>query len=89
MQDEIEPDIAEVIAEEKSRGRRRVDTKARQERRTLLADIRKFIQEADERGFIDALRARGFKEGSPEFREILELFWAEARRPSKPPRGKP
>jgi uncharacterized protein (UPF0335 family) len=89
MQDEIQPDIADVMSEEKSRGRRRVDTKAREERRTLRADIRKFIHEGDERGFIDAVRARGFKEGSPEFREILELFWAETRRPSKPPRGKP
>jgi hypothetical protein len=47
------------------------------------------LHEGDERGFIAAVRARGFKEGSPEFREILELFWAETRQPSKPPRGKP
>ena len=88
MQDEIEPDIADVISEEKSRGRRPVDTKARKERRTLLADLRRFVESGDERAFIDAIRARGLKEGTPEFREILELFWAVARRPSKPPRGK-
>jgi len=89
MQDEIEPDVAAVMSEEKSRGRRRVDTEARDRRRKLLADLRRFVGTGDERAFIDAARAHGVREGTPQFRELLELFWAETGRPSARPRGKP
>lgn len=89
MPDELEPEIREVMAEEKSRGRRPIDVASRRERRTLLADLGRFVRTRDERAFIETIRARGIQEGSPRFRELLELFWDQVRPPSRKPREKP
>ncbi len=76
---EEERDLDDVIREEKSRGRRPVDMKARRERQKLLRDLRRLIATGDERGFLQAIRSVGLKDGSPEFLEAWRV-WRESQR---------
>jgi hypothetical protein len=89
MNDDIDRDVSDVMREETSRGRRRVDTAKREQRRDLLAYIRKAIDLGDERLFLTAVRKAGLKDGTPGFREALELFRAEPGHQLPRYRGKP
>ena len=73
-------DLKDVYAEEKGRGsRRRVDATARKEQRELLNDLRLLLESGDERKFLEAIRALGLKDGSPEFEKAWRV-WREYRR---------
>jgi 23S rRNA pseudoU1915 N3-methylase RlmH len=73
---ENDKDLADVMAEEKSRGRRRrpVDTEARKRTEKRRRQIAKALQEGDERRFLTALRESGMKDESPEFANAVGLF---------------
>ncbi len=72
-------DLREVMDEEKSRGRRRpADPEARKRRKALLRDLRRLLKYGDEKDFVEAIRALGLKEGSPEFQNALAV-WREYR----------
>ncbi len=73
-------EVKEVYSEEKSRGRKqRVDVAARRQRRELLGDWRLLLETGDERKFLEAIRALGLKDGSPEFEKAWRV-WPEIRR---------
>ncbi len=67
--------------EERSRGRRPIDMKTRRERQKLREDLRRLLETGDERGFMEAIRRVGLKDGSPEFLEAWRV-WREFRRRS-------
>jgi len=72
-------DLNDVIKEEQSRGRRTLDMKTRRERQQLLRDLRRLLNSGDERGFLQAMRSVGLKDGSPEFLEAWRV-WRETQR---------
>ena len=72
-------DLNDVIKEEQSRGRRTLDMKTRRERQKLLRDLRRLLNSGDERGFLQAMRSVGLKDGSPEFLEAWRV-WRETQR---------
>lgn len=61
--EEKDPDLADLLREETSRGRRPIDTEAEQERRQLRRDYLKLIREGSEQEFLTALRALGLRDG--------------------------
>jgi hypothetical protein len=71
-----ERDIADVIAEERSRGsrRKRLDRAEIEKQRKTRADLARVLRTGDERGFLDIMRALGLKDGSPEFARALKAF---------------
>ncbi len=73
MQDDS-TDLDDVIKEEKSRGRRPVDTDVQRERELLRKGFRKLIQTGDERQFLRAIRGLGLQDDSLEFETILKLW---------------
>jgi len=73
-------DLEDVIREETSRGRRRIDTKARRERAERLEDIRRLLEDATEQEFVEAITAAGLQPGSFQFRQALQI-WRAGRRP--------
>jgi hypothetical protein len=56
-----------------------VDATARKEQRELLNDLRLLLETGDERKFLEAIRALGLKDGSPEFEKAWRV-WREYRR---------
>lgn len=73
-------DLKDVYTEEKGRGKKqRVDTSARRQRSELLKDLRLLLESGDERKFLEAIRALGLKDGSPEFERVWRV-WREYRR---------
>ncbi len=78
-----EEDIADVMAEERSRGKRRrpLDSEARRKRQRLRADIIRVIRSGDERAFLTVLREAGIKEGTSEFAKCVKLFREHSGRP--------
>ena len=72
--DPVDPDVDDVIKEETSRGRRPVDTDARREHARRVQRVKKAIRDRDKRAFLDAMRAAGVKDGTPQFREAVELW---------------
>ena len=78
MNEDDRSDIEDVMREEKSRGRRPVDTEALRRREELLRGFSQLLQAGDERRFRDAMRALGLKDDSAEFREALRI-WRENR----------
>jgi hypothetical protein len=75
MQDDRE-DLDDVMKEEKSRGRRPIDTDVQRERQLLRQGFLKLIQGGDERQCLMAIRGLGLQDGSPELEMILKL-WRE------------
>lgn len=67
-------DVGDVIREERSRGRRPVNTDVERERQLLRQGFLKLIQEGDERQFLRAIRGLGLQDESPEFEAILKLW---------------
>ncbi len=70
--------LDDVILEERSRGRRPISTEARRRRKELLAGFRDLIQYETEKDFLDAIRALGLQDDSPQFRKALEI-WRQTR----------
>jgi hypothetical protein len=76
MAAEKDDEIRDVMAEEKSRGRRPIDIAARREREELMKILRELIREGDKEGFLQAMRAYGWSDETPEFQRALRL-WSE------------
>ena len=69
-------EIEDLIAEERSRGRTRSrrDAEALRTRRQLLADLRHLLENRDKDGWARAVEAFGYRRGTKEFREMMELW---------------
>lgn len=75
MPDEpIDKDVQDVIAEEKSRGRRPLDIKAKKERAELLRYIREALEAKTEHEFLDAIRGLQLGE-DPERLQHAVTIW--------------
>jgi len=68
-------DIRDVIREEKSRGKRRVDTKALELTRHRLKVLREALMNSrTEREFVEAIRELGFGDDPEKLREALKIW---------------
>lgn len=69
-------DLADVMAEEKRRGRKRrpIDTESKRKTERRRNQVAQALREKDERRFLMALRESGVKDESPEFAKAVELF---------------
>ena len=74
--EERQRDVRDVIREEKSRGRRPVDTDALRDYQEKLAKCRELLQYGNESDLRDAIRALGLEDGSPEFVEAIRIWRA-------------
>ena len=84
--DEKDPsDLEDVIREERSRGRRPIDTEAQRKRRERLKMCRELLQYSSEREVREVIFAYGLEDGSPEFLEVIRVW--RAWRGSYRPRG--
>ncbi len=74
----VEQAISDVMAEERSRGRRRRPLDLEEKRRAtrLRADLVRALRIKDEREFLRLLRESGWKDESPEFANALKCFRA-------------
>jgi len=73
------PDIQDVIKEEKSRGKRRVDTRALRQKEELLKGFREALKLRTEREFVEAIRELGFADDPVKLREALKIWRASSR----------
>ena len=73
-------DLRDVIREEKSRGKRRVDTTEEKKKRQLENDAMRAISSGDLHAFVRMLHEAGMKDGTPEYANALKIFHASARR---------
>lgn len=71
-----EQDLQDVIREEGRRGRRPVDLATQRERNKALTAFRDLLKLGTEEEFIEAMRAFGIRENSPQFVECLRI-WRE------------
>ena len=72
-------DIQDVIKEEKSRGRRKVDTKARQLARERLKFLQEALKARTEREFVEAIRPLGLADDPEKLREALKIWRSSVR----------
>jgi len=80
--DEIDPDILDVMIQERSRGGRGSpeEAKGKRERQKLASALQNAIRRADKHGFSDALRNGGIAEGSPAWKNAWAAYYAYQRR---------
>jgi hypothetical protein len=69
-----DPDIQDVMREEKSRGRRRVDTKALQLRQHRLRVFQETLKLRTEKEFVEAIRELGYVDDPEKLREALKIW---------------
>ena len=74
MDDPRDPDIQEVMREEKSRGKRRVDTGERQLRQERLKALQGALKSRTEREFMEAIREPGYGDDPEKLREALKIW---------------
>jgi hypothetical protein len=67
-------DVRDVLREDRSRGRRPIDTDAVREREKRLEKCRELLRYGSEADLRRAIRALGLTDGSPEFAEAI-LIW--------------
>lgn len=68
-------DLQDVMKEEKSRGKRRVDTKALQLRQERLKILREALTNSrTEREFLEAIRELGIADDPEKLREALKIW---------------
>jgi len=72
--DPKDPDIQDVMREEKSRGKRRVDVEARQLRQQRLKVLHEVLKARTEREFVEAIRELGYADDPEKLREALEIW---------------
>jgi hypothetical protein len=72
--DPKDPDILDVMKEEKSRGRRRVDTGARQRRQERIKALQEALKARTEREFVEAIRELGYAADPEKLREALKIW---------------
>jgi hypothetical protein len=70
MTDEID----DVMKEEKSRGKRRVDTGERQRRQERLKALQEALKARTEREFVEAIRELGYGDDPEKLREALKIW---------------
>ena len=70
MADEID----DVMKEEKSRGKRRVDTEALQLRQERLKALQEALRARTEREFVEAIRELGYADDPEKLREALKIW---------------
>ena len=71
-----DPDIQDVMREEKSRGKRRVDTHALRRREALLKKFREALTLRTEREFVDAIHELKLVDDPEKLRELLKIWRA-------------
>ncbi len=76
MDEKKKDDLRDVIREETSRGRRRVDIEARRERARVVKSMREHLSIPTEKEFLKAMRAVGLEDGSPALEQALRA-WRE------------
>ena len=76
--DDIDPDILDVLIQERSRGRRGSpeEAKRKRERQKLVSGLVNAMRRADQHGFSDALRNAGIVEGSPAWKNAWTAYYA-------------
>ena len=74
--DPTDPDIQDVMREEKSRGKRRVDAEALRRREELLKGFREALKLRTEREFVDAIREMKLTDDPEKLRELLKIWRA-------------
>jgi hypothetical protein len=67
-------EIREVMAEEKSRGRRPLDSKARKERADLLRHVKEALDLDSEAEFIKAIRGLRIAEDPQKLEDAVKLW---------------
>jgi hypothetical protein len=76
IDDPKDPDIQDVMREEKSRGRRRVDIEALRRREDLLKKFREALTLRTEREFVDAIREMKLTDDPEKLRQLLKIWRA-------------
>ncbi len=71
-------DIRDVMKEEKSRGKRRVDTKALQLTQERLKLLGEALNSKTEREFVEAIRQFGLADDPEKLREVLKIWRASS-----------
>ncbi len=73
---EIDPDVKEVMEEQKRlvSGRGPSGAKEAQKKRALARAALRAIEARDERAFSEQLRRAGVKDGSPEWKKAWEIY---------------
>jgi hypothetical protein len=74
--DPKDPDIQDVMREEKSRGKRRVDMAALRRREELLKKFREALTLRTEHEFVDAIREMKLADDPERLRELLKIWRA-------------
>ena len=67
-------DIQDVMEEEKSRGKRRVDTNALRQRKYLRNRSREALKLRTEHEFVEAIRELGLADDPEKLREALKIW---------------
>jgi hypothetical protein len=67
-------DINDVIKEEKSRGKRRVDTVTRRLRQERLTALQEALKARTEREFLEAIRELGYVDDPEKLRQALKIW---------------
>jgi hypothetical protein len=78
MDDPKNLDIQDVMREEKSRGKRRVDVEALRRREDLLKKLREVLTLRTEREFVDAIREMKLADDPEKLRELLKIWRASS-----------
>jgi hypothetical protein len=76
--DEIDPDVLDVLIEERSRGRRGSpeEAKRKRQRQKMLSALDNAMRRAGKHGFTDALRNGGIVESSPAWKNAWAAYLA-------------
>ena len=69
-----EKEIQDVMAEEKSRGKRKVDREAQTLQKQFQKDFFQLVREGDDKKFKSFLNAHGLQEGSEMYRMAMKLW---------------
>ena len=72
--DPRDSDVQDVMREEKSRGKRRVDLKAIRQREDLLREFREALKLKTEHEFVEAIRELGIVDDPEKLREALKIW---------------
>jgi len=75
MNKDRDDDIDDVIRAEQSGVKgKHIDSDALRRRQECLIALRVLLQKKDKRGFLEAIRAYGINDGTPEFRKMVALW---------------
>ena len=69
-----EKEIQDVMTEEKSRGKRKIDREAQILRKQFEENFFQLVREGDFKRFKSFLNAHGLQEGSEKYQKVMELW---------------